>query len=204
MGEQNRELWLIRHGETEWSAAGRHTGRTDIPLTESGRCQAEALAERLAGSPFALVLSSPLVRAFETCRLAGFGDVALVTDDLEEWNYGEYEGRMTADIRRQVPGWTIWTKDPPGGETADEVAARARNVITRAEASEGTVALFGHAHMLRVLAACWLALRPDAGRFFALGTASISVLGYERETRAIMTWNQDWRLFRRDAICSSP
>jgi probable phosphoglycerate mutase len=198
MAEPRPELWLIRHGETEWTVTGQHTGRTDIPLTALGRRQAAALGRRLAGRTFALVLVSPLTRALETCRIAGYGDVAKRTDDLSEWDYGAYEGRTTPDIRTQVPGWTIWTGNPPDGETLEQVARRASNVIEEATAAGGDAALFAHGHVLRVLAACWLGLPPDAGRLLALGTASLSVLGHERETRNITTWNQDWHLVRKE------
>ena len=198
MAEPRPELWLVRHGETEWTVTGQHTGRTDIPLTALGRRQGAALGRRLAGRTFALVLVSPLTRALETCRIAGYGDVAKRTDDLCEWDYGAYEGRTTPEIRTEVPGWTIWTGNPPGGETLDQVARRAGNVIAQASAAGGDVALFAHGHMLRVLTACWLGLPPDAGRLLALGTASLSVLGYERETRNITTWNQDWHLVRKE------
>lgn len=194
------QLWLIRHGETEWSAAGRHTGRTDVPLTDEGRRQASMVGWRLSGHSFALLLSSPLARARETCRLAGYGDVAELTEDLREWDYGDYEGLTIADIRKEVPGWTIWTHGPRGGETIGEVAARVVRVIDRAFSLAGDVALFAHGHVLRILAARWLGLPPETGRFLALGTASLSVLGYERETRVITTWNQDWRLFPRETI----
>ena len=198
MAERSPELWLIRHGETEWSATGRHTGRTDVPLTALGQRQAAALGRRLAGRSFALVLVSPLTRAVETCRIAGYGDVAQFTDDLLEWDYGAYEGRKTADIRTKVPGWTIWTGNPPGGETIEQVGWRVATVIERTTAAGGDVALFAHGHVLRVLAACWLGLPPRAGRLLALDTASLSVLGYERETRVITTWNQDWRLVLKE------
>lgn len=198
MAEPRPELWLVRHGETEWTVTGQHTGRTDIPLTALGRRQAAALGRRLAGRTFALVLVSPLTRAMETCRIAGYADVAKPTDDLLEWDYGAYEGRTTPEIRTQVPGWTIWTGNPPDGETLEQVARRASNVIAQAAAAGGDVALFAHGHMLRVLAACWLGLPPDAGRLLALGTASLSVLGYERETRVINTWNQDWHLVLKE------
>jgi probable phosphoglycerate mutase len=194
MTERSLELWLIRHGETEWSAAGRHTGRTDVPLTAVGERQAAALGRRLAGRSFALVLVSPLTRAVETCRIAGYGGVARFTDDLLEWDYGAYEGRTTVDIRTEVPGWTIWTGNPPGGETIEQVGRRAATVIDQAIAVGGDVAMFAHGHVLRVLTACWLGLPPGAGRLLALRTASLSVLGYERETRVISTWNQDWHL----------
>lgn len=198
MAERRPELWLIRHGETEWTVTGQHTGRTDIPLTALGRRQAAALGRRLAGRSFALVLVSPLARAMETCRIAGYGGVAKPVDDLREWDYGVYEGRTTPEIRVEVPGWMIWTKNPPGGETIEQVARRADNVIKEATAAGGDVALFAHAHLLRVLAARWLGLPPDAGRLLGLGTASLSVLGYERETRIITTWNQDWHLVRKE------
>jgi broad specificity phosphatase PhoE len=188
------QIWLVRHGDTEWSASGQHTGRTDIPLTAPGRHQAEALGRRLAGRPFALVLTSPLSRARETCQLAGYGDVAQVTNDLLEWNYGIYEGRTTADVSGAEPGWSIWTTTIPEGETVEQVGERARRVIGRAAAASGEVALFAHAHILRILAACWIGQPPINGRLFALGTASISILGYERETRVISAWNMDWCL----------
>jgi len=183
------EIWLIRHGETEWSLSGAHTGRTDIPLTAAGKRQAESLGRYLAGRPFALVLSSPLRRASETCRLAGYGDAAQIEPDLREWDYGAYEGRTSAQIQKEVPDWTIWTSPVPQGETMQQVAARADRVIQRATAAGGDVALFAHGHLLRVLTACWLGLPPDAGKLFALGTASIGVLGYERGTRVIARWN---------------
>jgi broad specificity phosphatase PhoE len=184
------ELWLVRHGETEWSKSGRHTGRTDLALTAEGRRQAEGLRERLAQKTFALVLSSPLARAVETCRIAGYGDVAEFDDDLREWDYGDYEGLTTTEIRRKVPDWTIWTGDPPHGETIGQVAGRARRAISRAVRVEGPVAVFAHGHILRILAACWLGLPPDAGRLFALGTASVSILGHEHETSVISRWNE--------------
>ena len=196
MADKTR-LWLVRHGETEWSKSGQHTGRTDIPLTAMGERQAQALGRNLAGRQFALVLTSPLGRARETCRLAGFASAAQVTDDLLEWNYGIYEGRTTAAVRAEQPGWSIWTTTVPEGETVEQVGERTRRVIARAETAGGDVALFAHAHVLRILSACWLGLPPIHGRNLALGTASMSVLGYERENRVIEVWNQDWRL-RRD------
>ena len=187
-------IWLVRHGETEWSKSGRHTGRTDIPLTPTGQQQGNALGRHLAGRQFALVLTSPLERARETCRLAGFDAVAQVSDDLLEWNYGIYEGRTTAAVRAEQPGWSIWTTPIPQGETVEQVGERARRVIARADAVTGDVALFAHAHVLRILAACWIGLPPIHGRSLALDSASLSILGYERETRVIQVWNQDWRL----------
>jgi probable phosphoglycerate mutase len=183
------EIWLIRHGETAWSLSGAHTGRTDIPLTAAGERQAEEIGRYLAGRPLALVLTSPLQRARETCRLAGYGGVAQIEPDLCEWDYGAYEGRTSAQIQENVLGWTIWTSPVPQGETIQQVAARASRVIERASNAAGDVALFAHGHLLRVLTACWLGLPPDAGKLFALGTASIGVLGYERETRVIARWN---------------
>ena len=188
------QIWLVRHGETEWSVAGRHTGRTDIPLTAGGRHQAAALGRHLAGRAFALVLTSPLARARETCSLAGYGELAEATDELLEWDYGIYEGRTTPDIRTAEPGWSIWTSPVPQGESVEQVGERARHVIDRAATASGDVALFAHAHILRILAACWLDLPPVSGRLLALGAAAISVLGYERETRVISVWNQDWHL----------
>jgi probable phosphoglycerate mutase len=183
------EIWLIRHGETEWSRSGAHTGRTDIPLTEAGRREAVAIGRYLAGHAFALVLTSPLQRALETCRLAGFAPHAETDPNLREWDYGDYEGRTTQGIRREAPGWSVWTCGPKNGETIGEVAQRTESVLARTEQAEGDVALFSHAHFLRILTACWLGLPPDCGRLFPLGTASLGVLGYERETRVISRWN---------------
>ena len=180
----------MRHGETEWSRAGAHTSRTDLPLTPEGEQRAVNLKRLLAGRSFALVLTSPLRRAIDTCRLAGYAEAAQSTPDLCEWDYGAYEGRTTADIQTENPGWTIWTGTPPGGETAEQVGARADRVIERALSAGGDAALFGHGHMLRVLAARWLGLTPIDGRFFALSTGSVSVLGYEHEARVIERWNQ--------------
>ena len=187
-------IWLVRHGETEWSKSGQHTGRTDIPLTATGQEQGKALGRHLAGRQFALVLTSPLERARETCRLAGFDAVAQVSHDLLEWDYGIYEGRTTPAVRAEQPGWSIWTTPIPQGETVEQVGERARRVIARADAVVGDVALFAHAHVLRILAACWIGLPPIHGRSLALDSASLSILGYERETRVIQVWNQDWRL----------
>jgi probable phosphoglycerate mutase len=191
---RHHQIWLFRHGETAWSLSGQHTGRTDLPLTAAGRRRAQAIGRRLSGRPFALVLSSPLARALETCRLAGYGDAARLTDDLLEWDYGDYEGRRTADIQKERPGWSLWRDGVPGGETVAEVGERASRVIETARAADGDVALFAHGHVLRVLSACWLGLPPDGGRLFALGTAAVSVLGYERDTRVVVKWNQDSHL----------
>jgi probable phosphoglycerate mutase len=184
------ELWLIRHGETEWSRSGAHTGRTDLPLTDAGRANAHAIGQYLNGRSFALVLASPLTRARETCRLAGYGDVAVVEPNLTEWDYGNYEGLTTADIRKQRPDWDLWKDGVPNGETVEQVAQRARAVIDRALKAGGDTALFAHGHILRILTACWLGLAPVDGRLFALTTASVSILGYERETRVITLWNR--------------
>jgi broad specificity phosphatase PhoE len=192
------KLWLIRHGETEWSASGRHTGRTDVALSPRGERQGERLRQRLAGQAFAAVWSSPLRRARDTCRIVGLGEGALTDDDLSEWNYGDYEGRTTAEIRKGAPGWTIWDAAVAGGESVDEVGARTDRVIARALAAEGDVALFAHAHLLRVLAARWLGLAAVAGRCFALQTASVSVLGHEREQRVIELWNDASHLVGSD------
>ncbi len=183
------ELWLIRHGETEWSRSGRHTGRTDIPLTEAGRANAAALGHYLAGRRFALVLESPMARARETCALAGLGGAAEVDPNLREWDYGDYEGLTTTEIRAQRPDWFLWTSGVPNGESIGQVAARADAVIARAQQAAGDVALFAHGHLLRILTARWLGLEPDGGRLFALGAGSVSTLGHERETRVISGWN---------------
>ncbi len=182
------EVVLVRHGETEWSRDLKHTGWTDVPLTDLGREQAERVGVALRGRTFALVLTSPLQRAAETCRLAELGE-AQTRDDLREWDYGDYEGRKTVDIRREVPDWTIWTGAVPNGESLEQVGARADRVVEEARAAEGDVLVFGHGHMLRILAARWLGLEPAAGRLFALDSATLSVLGYEREIAVIRTWN---------------
>jgi len=180
---------LVRHGETAWTISGQHTSRTDVPLTELGRRQAEGLATHLAGREFDLVLTSPRQRAAETCRLAGFGGVAERCDDVTEWDYGAYEGRRTAEIRGEVPGWSLWRDGVPGGETAAEVAGRADRVIDRIQHVAGDTLVFSHGHFLRVLAARWLGLDPGEGRLLALDPASISVLGWEREQRVLRRWN---------------
>ncbi|MBA3433813.1 MAG: histidine phosphatase family protein [Actinobacteria bacterium] len=188
MSGRTSEIVLVRHGETEWSKAGRHTGRTNVPLTEQGRREAEAVGAALRERQFALVLTSPLARAAETCRLAGLAERAVARDELQEWDYGEYEGRKTIDIRREHPGWTVWS-DVPGGETLAEVGARADRVLEELREATGDVAVFAHGHLLRVLAARWLGLEPGAGRLLALDPGSISVLGYERETAVLRSWN---------------
>lgn len=193
MSERAPEIVLVRHGETEWSRSGQHTGRTDIPLTEAGRHQAQLLGARLGRWGFVRVLTSPLRRALETCRLAGLGDRAEVRSDLVEWDYGAYEGRTTAEIRAERPGWSLWTDGTPGGESAADVGARVDPLVAELRASRGDVAVFSHGHVLRVLAARWLGLHPPEGRLFRLSTATISVLGYEREAPVIARWNEDCR-----------
>jgi probable phosphoglycerate mutase len=183
------QLLLARHGETEWSAAGRHTSRTDLPLTDHGREVAERLAPRLEGRRFALVLTSPLRRAMETCELAGLGDGAEVRDDLREWDYGEYEGSTTAEILQRRPGWSLWRDGCPEGEAPEDVGARADRLIAEARAADGEVIAFGHGHMLRVLAARWLELAPVGGAMFALATGSLSALGYEHSRPVIVSWS---------------
>jgi probable phosphoglycerate mutase len=185
-----RQLWLARHGETDWAALGRHTGRTDVPLNEIGRAQARELGERLRGRRFTLVLSSPLARAAETARLAGFGDVAVLDPDLQEWDYGDLEGRRTDDSREDFQDWTIWRGPWPGGEGIDDVAARADRVVARVRAVDGDVLVFAHGHLLRVLAARWLGLPGTAGGMLALSTATISLLGWERGLPVIERWNE--------------
>jgi len=190
VSEAERQIWLARHGETEWSRDGRHTGLTEIPLTNLGRSQAEALGARLAGHRFSLVLTSPRSRATETARLAGFAD-GEVDPDLAEWDYGDLEGRRSAEIAADHPGWTIWTGPWPGGETIGQVSARADRVLARCLAPDvtGDTLIFGHGHMLRVLAARWLDLPAGSGSLFGLSTATLSVLGWEREHRIIESWN---------------
>lgn len=183
-------LWLLRHGETPWTLTGRHTGRTDVLLTPVGERQAGALRRHLAGRQFALVLTSPLLRARETCRLAGYGDVAELDPDLREWDYGALEGKTTPEIRKEWPGWTVWDAGAPGGESPDDIGRRAERVIARARSAGGDTAVFAHGHLLRVLAARWLGLPPSAGASLALDTASVSVLGYEREQPVIRHWNE--------------
>ena len=182
-------IWLVRHGETEWSLSGQHTGTTDIPLTEKGEQQAVEIGKFLQSRNFAAVLTSPLARARETCRLAGFGANAKLEPNLREWDYGDYEGRTTKDIRKVRPGWSLWTDGVPNGESIERVAARAQAVIDEASASAGDVLLFAHGHILRILICCWLGLPPQDGSLFALATGTVSKLGYEHETRVITALN---------------
>jgi len=190
------QLWLLRHGATEWAVNGRHTGSTDLPLLPEGEREAQALAPVLAQQTFAAVFSSPLQRARRTCELAGLGDQAQIEPDLKEWDYGDYEGLTTPEIRAHVPGWTVFSHPCPGGETSEQVQQRCERVIARASqvasAADGAicpVALFAHGHILRSLAGCWLGRGPAGGAQLALGTGSFCVLGYERQNRALIHWN---------------
>lgn len=180
---------LVRHGATEWSVTGQHTSRTDLPLTAEGRRNAERLRPRLAARDFALVLTSPLARARETCSLAGLGEAAEVEAGLSELDYGDYEGRTTAEIREERPGWDVWSDDSPGGETPAEAGRRADRVIERALAAGGDVVLFGHGHMLRILGARWIELDAAQGGRLALSTGAVCELGFERERRVVRVWN---------------
>jgi len=189
------ELWLVRHGETEWSLSGAHTSRTDIPLTDAGRLRAEKLRDYFKNTKFDAVFESPMQRARETCAIAGFGDVAVVENGLKEWDYGVYEGKTTKEIQAKIPGWSVWQNEIVGGETAEHVGERADGVIARALAASpdgGKVALFAHAHILRILAARWIGLAATGGSMLALGTGSVSVVGWERETRVIQSWNREF------------
>jgi broad specificity phosphatase PhoE len=186
---EEQKVYLLRHGETEWSLNGRHTGVTDIPLTENGRVAARLLKPILAKVTFTWVLTSPLQRARETCELAGLGQFANVEPDLIEWNYGEYEGLKTEQIRSTRPGWSVFRDGCPGGESPEQVGARADRVITKVRTAAGNVALFGHGHFTRVLAARWINLSANYGENFLLDTATLNVLGYYRESPAFMIWN---------------
>lgn len=186
---QSRRIYLVRHGETEWSMAGKHTSRTDLPLTAEGERRAELLAGLFAQHAFKLVLTSPMRRAVRTCELAGLLPRAECVDELREWDYGDYEGRTTAEIRATRPAWNLFHDGAPNGEMAEDVAARIRRVITRVLSVDGDVVIFGHAHALRVLAAGWISLAAEDAERFALDTGTVSVLGFERETRVIRMWN---------------
>jgi probable phosphoglycerate mutase len=189
MPEADQRVFLIRHGETEWSAALRHTGHTDIPLTDTGRAAARRLAPRLAGERFALVLTSPLARAAETCRLALPDAEAETVDDLMEWDYGDYEGRRSTEIRAERPGWLLWTGGVPNGETSAQISARVDRVIARARSTDGDIALFAHGHVLRVLAARWLDQPPTFGAHLLLATAALCIATSDRGTPALSLWN---------------
>lgn len=183
------EVFLVRHGETEWSLSGQHTGVTDIPLTEHGRKAARLLRPVLSQTKFALVLSSPLQRARETCELAGLGDRMQVDADLMEWNYGEYEGLTPAQIHQRAPAWTVFTDGCPGGESPDHVATRVDRLIHKVRAVNGPVALFAHGHFFRVFVARWIGLPPSHGRHFLLDTSTLNILGYYRDIPAVKCWN---------------
>ena len=180
---------VVRHGETEWSANGRHTGRTDLPLVESGRERAKLVGFQLAGREFALVLCSPLLRARQTCELAGFLDRAEIVDDLHEWDYGDYEGLTTPQIHEQRPDWSLWTMGCPGGEMPADVGRRADRVLERARQAGGDTIAFAHGHILRVTAARWIGLEVAGGSRLALSAGAISTLGFERETEVLERWN---------------
>jgi broad specificity phosphatase PhoE len=186
-------VYLARHGETAWSVSGQHTGRTDIPLTARGERNAEGLGQRLRGITFAKVLTSPLSRARRTCELAGFGAGAEADPDLQEWDYGRYEGRRTVDIRKERPGWYLFSDGCPGGESVEAIGARADRVVARLRSVEGNALVFSHGHILRVLAARWLGLPAGEARLFLLSTAALSILGYEHALNepAIRLWNDD-------------
>ena len=183
------EVWLLRHAETEWSRTGKHTSHTDIPLTDKGRAIAETLRERVAVANFDVVLCSPMSRARETAALAGL-ECSGVRDDLKEWDYGEYEGRTTPEIRETRPEWWLWRDGCPGGESPEQVGARTDRVIAEVAAAEGRAALVAHGHVLRVLGARWVEEEPAFGSRLFLATGTISVLGYERDTRVLRAWNQ--------------
>lgn len=184
-----QQVYLIRHGETEWSLSGQHTSVTDIPLTENGRQVAGRLAPALASEAFAMVLTSPLRRARETCDLAGLGERAEFDPDLLEWNYGDYEGQTPAQIHALAPGWMIFRDGCPGGENAAQVGARVDRLIARVRAVKGNAALFGHGHIFRVFAARWLGLPPEGGCHFMLDTATLNILSYYRGVPAVKRWN---------------
>lgn len=189
MAGEGQRVYLLRHGETEWSLNGRHTGVTDIPLTENGRSAARRLEPILAQETFALVLTSPLQRARDTCDLAGLSKRANTETDLMEWNYGEYEGLTTQQIRQTRPDWSVFRDGCPGGESPEQVGARADRLLVKIRATEGNVALFGHGHFSRVLAARWINLPANYGEHFLLDTATLNVLGYYRESPALKMWN---------------
>ena len=189
MTRKEQKVYLVRHGETEWSLSGQRTGVTDIPLTDNGRAAARFLQPVLAEESFALVLTSPLHRARETCELAGFGKRAHVESDLMEWNYGEYEGLTPQQIHAQRPDWMIFRDGCPGGESPEQIGARVDRVIAKAHATEGNVALFAHGHVFRVLVARWIGLSSRAGQHFLLNTATLNILGYYRHTPALKIWN---------------
>jgi broad specificity phosphatase PhoE len=183
------EIFLVRHGETEWSATGRHTSRTDLPLTAAGRERARRLRAQLSDRQFATVLCSPLLRARETCRLAGFGRTASIFEDLREWDYGDYEGLTTQQIQERQPKWSLWRNGCPGGEAPQDVAVRADRVLAAARAAGGEVIAFAHGHVLRAVAARWIGMEVAAGARLALSAGAVSVLGFEHQTEVLSRWN---------------
>ena len=185
-----REIVVVRHGETEWSAAGKHTSRTNLPLTAAGRSRAAAVGDALRGRSFSLVLCSPLRRARETCALAGFEDAAAIDEDLREWDYGSYEGMTTTEIRSSAPDWVLWRDGCPGGESPVDVGARADRVLARLRSADGEALAFAHGHILRVLTARWLQMDVAAGARFALEAGGIGVLGFEHENEVLRGWNR--------------
>jgi len=189
MGASTQRVYVVRHGETEWSLSGQHTGVTDIPLTDNGRAVARLLKPILAEPSFTLVLSSPLSRARETCELAGLGARAVLEPDLKEWNYGDYEGLTPKQIHAKAPGWMLFRDGCPGGETPAQIGARVDRVLARVRSALGDVALFAHGHVFRVLVARWIGLAPGAGQHFLLDTATLNVLGYYRDSPAVKIWN---------------
>lgn len=189
VAREDRRIYLLRHGETEWSRLGKHTSVTDISLTKNGRAAAQRLRSVLANEPFGLVLTSPMRRARDTCELAGLGEAAIVEPDLMEWNYGDYEGLTTSEIRSKRPNWSLFRDGCPGGESPEQVASRAERIISKMQETERHVALFAHGHIFRVLAARWINLPASHGERFLLDTATLSVLGYYYQTPAVKIWN---------------
>ena len=201
-GQTKGLVYLIRHGETEWARDGRHTGRTDIPLTDTGRIQAGFLLPIFDEVSFSRILSSPLQRAMETARLAGLGNRVEPVPDLVEWDYGDYEGITAEQIREKTPGWSIWTHGCPNGESIIDVAARADRVVSQVRGRDGNVALFSHGHLLRVLAVRWLGFEPAHGKYFQLGTSTLSILSFDEVTPVIRTWNGPLKINRRSPGCA--
>jgi probable phosphoglycerate mutase len=194
MSNPPRYLVLLRHGETEWTISGRHTGRSDIPLTDAGREEARAAGERIAGMRFDRVITSPMERAVETCRLAGFGDGATTDDALLEWDYGDYEGVTTAEIQETVPDWSLFVQGCPGGESAADVGARVDPLVDAARSGKGNWLFAAHGHVLRVVGARWVGLPPEDGVLLNLGTAAVCVLGFEHDRPVITHWNETGRI----------
>ena len=189
MNKHGHEIYLVRHGETEWSLSGQHTGSTDIPLTENGKAVARELGEKLIGIEFTAVWSSPMSRALDTARLAGYEHDVRIDDRLKEWTYGDYEGKTTPEVRETRPDWFLWRDGCPGGESPEQVGHRSDELIDEVRAVEGDVLLFAHGHILRVITARWLGYPPGDGMHFSLGTATLSILGWEREAASIWRWN---------------